>query len=322
MDFASISKNLQAEFLNKKIQAENIATQNLLFAKKNPNFVKLCNLESEIVFQIAGEKILEKPNKTKLNSLEQTLKKVKKQKGLLLKSLGLSEADLKPKFECEKCHDSGFIGGQPCDCFIKRRNEEFIKNCGLKKDEFVDFCDFDEKIFSDAAQLKKAVELKNWLKNWCENFPAVSKNFITILGETGVGKTFLSKCAAKSLLDKGLSVCFVSAFEMNNIFFKYHTTFDSTKQACLVPLLESDVLFVDDLGTEPLLNNVTKNYLFLILSERERFHKPVIITSNLKTENLRERYDDRIFSRLTNKNIAVLVELEGLDLRNSTPRKK
>ena len=102
---------------------------------------------------------------------------------------------------------------------------------------------------------------------------------------------------------------------MNNMMLKFHTTFGADKQAQLVPLLESDFLFIDDLGTEPIINNVTLNYLFLVLAERDRFEKPVIITTNLSPENILDRYGERIYSRLSSKLTSANFYIEGKDLR-------
>ena len=55
---------------------------------------------------------------------------------------------------------------------------------------------------------------------------------------------------------------------MNNLFLSYHTSFGAEKSSYLDTVLDPDVLVIDDLGTEPILKNVTLEYLYLILSER------------------------------------------------------
>ena len=122
---------------------------------------------------------------------------------------------------------------------------------------------------------------------------------------------------ANKFLADDRSVCFVSAFDLNESFLKYHTSFDKTKYLWIEPFIESDILFIDDLGTEPLLNNVTRNYLYLVLSERERFLRPVVITTNLLPSDLMSRYDERIFSRLGNNKYSYMWFIDGDDLRIS-----
>ncbi len=315
MDLNEINRNLQSEFALKKIKVETEATKAVSKANSCKSFAKLVLLEKEIEFMLATEKTNEKTDKAKIKSLETSLKKTRTEKEKLLKKMGLEPSDLIPKYECPICKDSGYIGTNPCECFIKRKNAELIKECGLSGSELVDFEDFDENIFKDKNQKEDTIKLKTLLQNWCNKFPMVSKNKIMLLGETGVGKTFLTKCMAKKLSEKNTSVCFISAYEMNNLMLKYHTTFDSNKLSILIPLTDSDVLFIDDLGTEPLLNNVTINYLFLILSERERFNRPTIITSNFDISVLEERYGERIFSRLSDKQNGFIYQMIGEDIR-------
>lgn len=315
MDIYEINKNLQNEFALKKIKADAIANNNQAKANSHKGYAKLKALEREITFSLAQKQSEEKPNKKEIKQLEENLKQTREEIRNVLASLDLTEEDLKPKYECQICKDSGFVAGKQCVCFKRRKNIELIKACGLNANELCSFDDFNEKIYCDDKTKNDALMLKDFLSKWCEAYPNVTKKQIVLCGEVGVGKTFFTKCMAKSLIKKDFSVCFVSAFEMNNIMLKYHTTFDDSKLSILIPLLESDILFIDDLGTEPIINNVTLNYLFLVLSERERFNKPVIITTNLSPANLRDRYDERIFSRITNKQTSTMLKLEGDDLR-------
>ena len=123
------------------------------------------------------------------------------------------------------------------------------------------------------------------------------------------------KITIEEFLEKNHSVCFVSRFEMVNCFLKYHTSFDAEKYSWIQPFIESDILFIDDLGTEPKLKNVTINYLYLVLSERERYSRPIVITTNLNAKDILDNYDERIYSRLINKQSGVVFKIEGDDLR-------
>lgn len=315
MDIYEIQKKLTEEFALKRIKAEKIAATNLDRAKKNGIYDKLVSLEKQLSLEIAKQETSLNPDAKTIAELEKTLNETIVKKNEYLQKIGLTSADLKPRFECEKCKDTGFVGGEPCTCFKKRKNALLIKECGLGGNELVSFADFNEKIIKDKTQKEDLIKLKNFLEDWCNNFPNVTKKQIVVCGETGLGKTFLAKCMAENLSKKDLSILFISAYEMNNMLLKYHTTFDDTKPSVLAPLTESDVLFIDDLGTEPMLNNVTKEYLFLVLSERERFSLPTIITTNLLPDNISETYGERIYSRLSDKKIGVITEIQGNDIR-------
>jgi DNA replication protein DnaC len=107
----------------------------------------------------------------------------------------------------------------------------------------------------------------------------------------------------------------VTAFGFNNCVLKYHTTFDEQKLTHMEPLLDADLLVIDDLGTESILKNVTHEYLYVVLNERMNSKKLTVVTSNLSREGIRERYGERIYSRLFDKNLGYADILGGTDLR-------
>ena len=105
------------------------------------------------------------------------------------------------------------------------------------------------------------------IKKFCEVFPDTTKNII-ISGTVGTGKSYLAGCVANDLLKKGYNVVFITAIELNAILLKYHTAPIDEKSLYLEVLTDCDLLIIDDLGTEPIYQNVTSEYLLTILSER------------------------------------------------------
>ena len=316
MDFKDINKQLQDEFAKKKLRAEYIAIQNKKYANSVPAYAKLSVLEKELMFELARCKV----NKQPTAELSESLKTTRVEKAKILKALKLTEADLLPKYECTKCNDTGFVRSTMCECYQKRRNEKIIKRCGLDLNKDATFENFNTDICANEKHARELLSVKNKLVEWAEKFPNVKKKNILIYGSTGVGKTYITQCLANEMLKQKCSVCFVSAFDMNNMFLKYHTTFDITKSSYIEPLIQSDILFIDDLGTEQIMKNVTLNYLYNVLSERERFGRATIITTNFDMDNIRARYDERIHSRLSNKRICFGVKIDGDDLRFKTKK--
>lgn len=313
MDFRQITKKLHNEFAIKKINAERKASKNVAWLNSIPEFATLAQVERELALKISKLKNAGTPCK----ELQETLALVRDKKKKILEKTGLKPEDLKPKYECKKCSDFGFVNGRMCSCFKKRKNEELIKSFGIEISKQKTFKNYNTKICKNESQAKSLEKLKTVLENWVESYPNIKKRNIFISGQTGVGKSYLTECLANSLLNKGYSVCFVSAFELNNSCLKYHTSFDADKYSWIEPFIESDFLIIDDLGTEPKLKNVTTNYLHLILSERERYMRPVIITTNLMPSDIGSQYDERIYSRLVNKQSGVILNLCGDDLRVS-----
>ena len=133
-------------------------------------------------------------------------------------------------------------------------------------------------------------------------------------GDTGVGKTFLSNCVAKELLDTGHSVIYFTAFQLFEIFEKntFHKTSDEDIIAAHQNIFECDLLIIDDLGTE-MLNSFTTSQLFLCLNERILRKKSTIISTNLPLVQVAETYSELIFSRISSHYI--ILKLFGDDIR-------
>ena len=151
------------------------------------------------------------------------------------------------------------------------------------------------------------------MQKWCD--VKNDKTNILICGHTGTGKTFLTECIADRLMQKNRLVLFTTAFNLNNAMFNYHISLDANRDEIIKPYMDSEVLIIDDLGTEPLKKNVTQEYLYLILNERMLSHKSTIITTNLMPKDIMETYGERLASRLFNKKTSIMINLEGDDLR-------
>ncbi len=61
--------------------------------------------------------------------------------------------------------------------------------------------------------------------------------------------------------------------------------------------------------------NVTAEYLFVVINERIAKNKQTIISTNLSLADLRDRYDERLFSRLVDQSVTFVAQLTGKDKR-------
>ena len=137
---------------------------------------------------------------------------------------------------------------------------------------------------------------------------------IVMCGASGTGKTYLTKCIAKELIAKNITTLFVSSFDLNNLFLEQHTSNFGEKNN-MQNLIDVDALIIDDLGTEPMRKNVTKEYLLILLNERLGKNKSTIITTNLSPDDLLARYEERIFSRIFNKRTTLVLKFDGKNVR-------
>lgn len=216
---------------------------------------------------------------------------------------------IEPDYFCKKCNDTGYINGKYCQCLIREINNILKKESGFDSLEEFDKTDF--SIFENSDFMKK---LYSKMKDWCHS--KFDKNLIFIAGDTGVGKTHLIKCMANELINLNHVVLLTSSFAMHQDFVKSYSSKDlDEKNNLLDRYLNSEILFIDDLGTELRLPNITVNYLYQIINERKIKKLPTIITSNLDLYEIKDYYDERISSRIIDKASSICVYVKGKDLR-------
>jgi DNA replication protein DnaC len=287
---------------NRKYSAEQTANDNLNKAFSLPEFKKLYQKEQSLIMERAKNSALGK------DFVDGTLNETIRKQNDILKSLGLTKTDLTANYTCKKCQDTGYVLGELCDCVNQINsliNLEKIEMKALKT-----FKDSDLSVFKNS----KIVELYKRLQLWIKNNKR-KKVSLLLSGSTGTGKTFLLQCLASELINQNKYVIYTTAFEMNNDLLKYHTTFNEEKMKYIDKYLQCDALVIDDLGTEPIYKNITIEYLYLILNQRMIERKITLLSTNLKLDDIRDRYGERIFSRMVNKEQNIMFELKDEDLR-------
>ena len=147
-----------------------------------------------------------------------------------------------------------------------------------------------------------------------EHFDDSFQNLL-LLGAVGTGKTFLSNCIAKELMDSCHSVVYLTAFQLFELLsqaaFGRDRQGQSGRQAYPY-IFDCDLLIIDDLGTE-LPNSFTVSQLFLCVNERILRKKSTLISSNLDMEALRNIYSERTLSRIIS--CYTIRQLPGSDIR-------
>lgn len=256
-----------------------------------------------------------------LAHLKEELSHLFSRKKELLKVNGYPEDYLTLQYHCPTCKDTGYINTDKCHCFKKEIVDLLYTQSNLQeileKENFSTCCiDFYSCNHIDSLTGRTSRESIQIALKACHEFvDTFSYEFRNILlyGDTGVGKTFLSHCVAKELIEASHSVIYFSASQLFDYFAK--NTFsrkDDQDEDALEHIYDCDLLIIDDLGTE-LSNSFTMSQLFVCLNERILRKKSTIISTNLALEDIKSIYSERIFSRISS-NYSML-RLTGDDIR-------
>ena len=235
--------------------------------------------------------------------LQSEIKQLKKQQTTLLSKLGISESALTPQYHCHKCGDTGYFNGKQCSCLEEEIRKLIVADSNIINKTYT-FESAKETDKHNRAVYKKAREV-------CLD----GKTNMLLTGNTGSGKTYLLTACANLCMEHNLSVLFVTAYSLNSSFLEAHLNDFASRQAILDNLVDVDLLVIDDLGTETVYKNVTAEYLFAVINERIARGKQTFISTNLTLTDIRERYDERIFSRLVDQNTTFVAQLTGDDKR-------
>ena len=282
--------------LAKQKKANEIAKAKKKLAMQDKQFATLYNAYIENMLECAKGNL----SQSELNASKEAMEKRLEQ---------LKIDSIEPIYSCKKCEDSGFVNGKYCTCLKKEISKILIKNSGFPK--LNSFSSSNFEIFSNKEEIKKIYDI---MQKWCNK--ESEKTLVYLLGNTGTGKTFLTSCMATEFISQGKIVYLTTAFNLSQDFLKFHRSFDDKQKAGVFEnYLETEVLFIDDLGTEPIYNNVTREYLYLLINERKNKGLRTIISSNLEPFDIRDKYDERIFSRIMDKEHSIVLKLDSKDVR-------
>lgn len=305
MKNGSILQNVLADLNSFRENEERIASKKLDIALSDDEFNLLSSRLAKLTFEHAEKGITD----------DTCLKEIMQKRNLRLIELGLNEEDLSPKYHCEICGDTGYESGKLCKCVIKYYYEKLRSLLDISEPPTFSFGDFKTSKLASYPQFDFLKTMYTAFKKYSLKFPNVNTRNVLLMGGTGVGKTCLLSAIYNSLCERGFEVIYLSAIELNNILLNYHTEQVSKRQVYLADIIACDALFIDDLGTEQKLKNVTEEYLLKILSLRDTAQKAVFISTNLNYEQLKGNYNERLFSRMANRQTTIIKEIVGDDLR-------
>ena len=236
----------------------------------------------------------------------------------ILESEGIDPADLERTAICPHCGGSGYVGARMCECLAElcrqEQKKELSQLLGAGRESFDRFrleyypAEYDPDLgMSPRDMMQKVYERA---VHYAQNFTPAARSLL-FSGATGLGKTFLSACIARTVADRGFSVCYVSAEALFSDFeqqkFRPQPGEDLTRR-----YLACDLLILDDLGTE-MTTQFTIAALYQIVNTRLMEGRAAIVSTNLPLSDLDRRYSAQIASRLLGA--YTLYKFAGCDIR-------
>lgn len=302
------------EYDNQRI--ENMHALNARTREVYDRFPKIRQID-ELIAQLAEDYAasLTKTGGMTLEEYRKKLADLRMEKEALLKCFRVDPKVLQMQYRCPDCQDTGYIKNEKCHCFRQRIIDEMYQQSNLREilsaENFstLSYQYYDEE---NIDKMRVAIET---CKNFTENFDKTFNN-ILLCGTVGIGKTFLSNCIAKEILDQGHSVLYLSAFQLFDLMAKNSFSGNSPKEGDFAKqyphIFDSDLLIIDDLGTE-LMNSFTVAGFFLVINERILRKKSTLISTNLSPEEIFTTYTDRTASRIIAN--YTMLKLSGSDIR-------
>ena len=204
---------------------------------------------------------------------------------------------------CDRCGGSGYIGSTMCECLTELCRQEQKKELSVLNVGKESFDQFRLDYYSQQIDPELGVSMRTVMektfrtcKSYALTFSERSPNLL-FSGGTGLGKTFLSACIARTVANNGFSVAYESAAHLFSHLERAKFGGDEEQRQSVQKYTECDLLIIDDLGTE-MGGQFTTSALYTLVNDRILSGKPTIISTNLNTEELARRYSPQIASRL------------------------
>ena len=247
----------------------------------------------------------------RLEKLQKENQDLQMRKAELLHAQGFPIDYLDEIVSCKVCGDTGMVDGRLCACMERRYNRELTKELSvLLRSGDESFERFDLSLYPDTPEQESGVSARSAMrivfsacKGFADSFPDVPANLRNLLlrGESGLGKTYLSACIARSVAERGYSVCYDTASAALEAFEKqkFSRIPEEAEAAALRAerMLSCDLMILDDLGTE-MATPAAASALYTLINTRLTRSLHTVISTNCSDDELRRRYSPQICSRL------------------------
>ena len=282
----------EAEFRKRKTHIENT----------HPEIIELDYKIGKLCIELSISALKSIYNRDEyLHALREKIMDLRMKKSELLVSNGFDMEYLNLHYRCTNCRDTGFIGNTKCSCFKQKVIDVYYTGSELRSmlkthnfDNFkLDYYPSRKSELESESPKKNIQKILSKSMSFLKNFNTSDENLL-FYGGPGTGKTFLSHCITKELMDKGSFVVYRTAEQLIKGLKEIRFNGDTSLEELLI---NCDLLIIDDLGTEQ-LSDFTKMEMFNLLNTKLLKQKKMLVSTNLTLENLSNTYSERITSRL------------------------
>ncbi len=238
----------------------------------------------------------------------------------LLEENGYDANALEDTPMCPICRDSGYVGEKMCTCLAEFCRSEQKKELTSLLSSNATFDDFTLDYYPTAVNPVTGLSPREQMEinyEFCVEYarhfrPGPDRNLL-FNGAPGLGKTFLSACIAREVVDRSYSVVYDTAIHVFSCMEKQKFGGGTEEDVRMAErILACDLLILDDLGTE-MSTAFIPSALYTIINSRILSEKPTIISTNYTIAQLSQRYTPQIASRLEGE--YRLLPFAGSDIR-------
>lgn len=220
----------------------------------------------------------------------------------LLAREGEPVADFEPVYTCPVCRDTGYTGGRRCVCLEGLLKEEACRR--LNESTPMGPARFEDMTLtyypdtpdprtgkSPRAHMRGVLD---YCRYYADDFGNQTPSLL-LRGPTGTGKTHAALAIAQRVAAKGCGVVYGPAQVLLHRLEKEHFGREEGNSEDL--MAGCDLLILDDLGTE-FTSPFYVSCIYNLVNTRLLAARPTIISTNLREEELLDRYGEAITSRL------------------------
>ena len=294
--------------------------------KTHPEIIELDHKIGKLCIELSISALKSIDNRDEyLRDLREKIVDLRVKKSELLVSNGFDMEYLNLHYRCNKCRDTGFIGNTKCTCFKQKVIDVYYTGSELRGmlkthnfDNFnLDYYPSRKSEHASESPKKNMEKILSTSMNFLKNFNTSDENLL-FYGGPGTGKTFLSHCITKELMDKGAFVVYRTAEELIKGLKEVRFNGDTALEELLI---NCDLLIIDDLGTEQ-ISDFTKMEMFNLLNTKLLKQKKMLVSTNLTLENLLNTYSERITSRLLGNFTACKFFCEDIRIKKNLSKPK